>query len=355
MPHNIEVLTIDALLRKEFPPADTMLGGGLLDRAGALLISGPQKIGKSLFATQLALSLAGRQPFLGFPVGAHDYRVLIIQAEVSQRRMKDRFLRQVRAFPEAAQARVLNACVYSSIKLDNDEGVGIVHDLVDEHKPDLVFVDPLANFHIGDENVAQDMSRVTTVLDGIRALDVGVSLVHHHGKGSSNNKNVGHKTRGSTVLPGWYDSHLSLEWDEYQRSVKLRFDLRHDEVPEDKVLRLNPETLLFEVQADEASQITLVVGAIRDLGQSDSEAVGAYCRKTRQWANDWLNRAAEAGRLVRFNQGRTVAYAIPGTFTETRVNVGRESVVVTTNTGAGPVQFQREGEVIPFPIGPPAA
>lgn len=347
MPLNIEVLTIDALLRKTFPPADTMLGGDLLDREGALLISGPQKVGKSLFATQLALSLAGRQDFLGFPAGQHDYKVLILQAEVSQKRMQERFTKQVRRYPDAARERILNACVYSAIKLDSDEGIATVHAWVDEHKPDLVVVDPLANFHTGDENVAKDMSGVTSALDDIRAKGVAVALVHHHGKGSSNNNNVGHKARGSSVLPGWYDSHMSLEWADFQNTVRLRFELRHGEAPEDMILRLNPETLLFELRTDEASQVSLVVAAVRDIGPCDAGSVGEYCGKTREWARGWLNRGVEEERLFRVNQGRTIQYEVPYYF--------RETVVVTTNIGAGPVQVQGEGEEIPFLLDPPAA
>ncbi|MBI3411784.1 MAG: AAA family ATPase [Planctomycetes bacterium] len=66
----------------------------MLDHEGALLISGPQKIGKSLFTTQLAMTLAQRLPFLGFPAGNREYRVLVLQAEVGPKRMKDRFAKQ---------------------------------------------------------------------------------------------------------------------------------------------------------------------------------------------------------------------------------------------------------------------
>lgn len=336
----IQVISVEDLLAKTFPPSDTMLGGNLLDKAGALLISGPQKVGKSLFATQLALSLAGRQDFLGFGVGAHDYRVLIVQAEVSEKRMQERFVRQVRAYPDEARRRILNACVYSSVKLDDAQGAATIHAWVDEHKPDLLIIDPLANFHTGDENIAQDMSRVTTALDDIRAKGVAVALVHHHGKGSTRNSNVGYKARGSSVLPGWYDSHLSLEWAEFQRTVRLRFELRHDEAPEDMVLRLNPNTLLFEPQTDEAAQISLVLAAIREIGPSDAEAVGNHCGKTRQWANEWLNRAAEEEKLVR-REGRPIIYGLPGQPTET-------TVVVNTNTADGPVHVWRGGVEVQF-------
>jgi RecA-family ATPase len=155
---------------------------------------------------------------------------------------------------------------------------------LEKYEPDLLIVDPLANFHTGDENEAQDMSRVTGALDDIRSGGVAVGLVHHHGKRSGSNPNVGHKARGSSVLPGWYDSHLSLEWAE--SAIRVRFELRHDETPEDIVVKLNPNTLLFETQHDEAAQIRLVTSAIREIGPSDAESVGAHCGRTRQWASD---------------------------------------------------------------------
>src|SRR5712692_2067414 len=103
-----------------------MLGSNLLDKSGALLISGPQKIGKSLFAAQLALSIADRSPFLGMAVGDATYRVLIVQAEVSAKRMQQRFVKQVVNFSQKAQSQVLNASVFSSVKLDKQDGFRLI-------------------------------------------------------------------------------------------------------------------------------------------------------------------------------------------------------------------------------------
>ena len=97
--NNIEVLTVSELLRREFPATDSLVGNGLIDRGGAVLISGPQKTGKSLFGTQLALSLASRAAFLGFTTGDADYRTLILQAEVTPKRMQERFHKQLAGFP----------------------------------------------------------------------------------------------------------------------------------------------------------------------------------------------------------------------------------------------------------------
>src|SRR5262249_16494485 len=136
-------------------------------------------------------------------------------------------------------------------------------------------------------------------LNQFRARGVATILVHHLGKTSDDKKNVGHKLRGSSVLPGWYDSHFCLEWATYGETVRLKFELRHDETPEDVILRINGDTLQFEVQSDEAAQISLVLAAIRTLGPSDAETVGANCGRTRQWASDWLNRAVDQGRVIR--------------------------------------------------------
>jgi hypothetical protein len=330
MKFKIEVFQVGELLTAQFPASESMLGGNLLDRSGAMLISGPQKIGKSLFGSQLALTLGDQKPFLGFSPSSTEYRTLILQAEVSPKRMQERFLKQTQIFGKPALSNVLSASVYSSIKLDTDEGVGTVRGLVDEHKPDLVIVDPLSNFHCGDENVAQDVLRVTTVLDNLRAAGPAVALVHHHGKNSSERANVGHKARGSTALPGWYDTHLSLE--RAVDAVRLRFELRHGETPEDILLRLNPDTLLFEIQSDEAAQLTLVVSAVRQLGPSTAEGVAEYCHRTRQWASDWLNRAVDKQMLQRAGN-RPIIYSLPGQPGETRVNVTTDGIVVSTSTG----------------------
>jgi hypothetical protein len=314
----------------DFPAADSLLGNELLDKSGALLITGPQKIGKSLLATQLALCLADRQPFIGFDPTPATRRVLMLQAEVGEKRMQQRLRRQAAAFSNDVLGNVFNACTFSMLKLDDDASVGVLKETIEQHRPDIVVIDPLANFHCGDENVAQDILRVTSVLDRVRSLGPAVVLVHHHGKGSSERSNVGHKSRGSTALPGWYDTHLSLE--RAAERIRLQFELRHGEPPEDMILRLNPDTLLFEAQADEAAQIALVVAAIRERGPSQAEGVGEHCHRTRQWASDWLNRAVDQGRLERHGD-RPVVFHFPGQPPETRVNVTADAIVVSTNTG----------------------
>ena len=324
----IQVYSVADLLGMTFPDSDSLLSNDLLDRSGAMLITGPQKIGKSLFASQLAFCLASGKDFVGFSPTSSSRRVLTLQAEVGEKRMQQRFAKQAAAFEPDALQNVLNACTFSMLKLDQPEGVEALLAWVQELMPDVVIVDPLANFHCGDENVVQDIIRVTSVLDRIRSMGPAVILVHHHGKASYERANVGHKSRGSTALPGWYDTHLSLE-RAADTTARLKFELRHGETPEDMILRLNPDTLLFEARNDEAAQVVLVVTAINELGPSDAETVGDFCKKTRQWAAQWLGRAVDLGKLQRSGQ-RPVMYSPPG---QTTVTFDGDTVVVSTNTG----------------------
>lgn len=309
--YKIEAWTVGELLEREYPETESILGNNLIDRKGAILVTGPQKIGKSLFGSQLALSLADRQPFLGFATGAHSYRTLILQAEVAEKRMRERFDKQAEGFGDAAKAGVIGASVFSQIQLDAPDGVASVVDAVKRYQPDVVIVDPLACFHGGDESDSRDMGKVMNGLNDIRAAGPAVILTHHHGKASRRQSNIGYKARGSSVIPAWYDSHFSLEWaDQQARTVKLDFELRNGEAPESKVLKLDPVTLQFKTVDEETGGVGLVLSAVRHLGPSDSETVAEHHGKSRQWANIWLNRAADQEKLIRRGV-RPVVFYLP--------------------------------------------
>ena len=171
------------------------------------------------------------------------------------------------------------------------------------------------------------------MLDSFRSLGCADVVVHHHGKGSASQTNIGYKARGSSVLAGWYDSHLSVEWaDQKNYTVRLRFELRNAEAPEDMVLKLNPETLLFEVQTNEASQISLVVSTVSETGPASAQQVADRCSRTRQWASDWLNRATDQGKLTR-TAGRPLEFALPAAHQVVNISVeAPPGIVVNTST-----------------------
>ncbi len=79
----------------------------------------PNHESRSVFGTQLAFALASQTPFLGFDAGRKNYKTLILQAEVNEKRMKDRFQKQVSGFPEASRDQVMSASVFSQVKSES--------------------------------------------------------------------------------------------------------------------------------------------------------------------------------------------------------------------------------------------
>jgi hypothetical protein len=230
--------------------------------------------------------------------------------------MQERFNKQVKGFNEEALNNVATASVFSIIQLDHYTGPQEIERTLEEYEKrgepiDLLVIDPLVNFHSGDENLAQDMTKLINTANRFRNRGVAVILVHHLGKSSGDKANVGHKLRGSTVLPGWYDTHLCLEWVG-EEGRKLSFELRNDETPEVKSLTLNPTTLQFELQDDPVSQVALVVEAVRDCeGRATRREVAAKYNKTAQWAGGYLQEAVERLKLVSVKKGKETIYCLP--------------------------------------------
>jgi hypothetical protein len=295
--------------------------------------------------------LAAQKPFLGFEVGPTNYRTLILQAEVAEPEMQGRFKMQAIGYPPEACELVRTASVFSTIQLDTPRGVMDVMAALDslalldepDHRlPDILVVDPLVSFHTGDENDAACMARVIHALNAFRARDVCTILVHHQNKAAEKIRNLGYKLRGSSVLPGWYDSHLCLEWaDTDQKKVRLQFELRHAESPESMVLSLDKETLHFGVLGDDDSQIDLVVSTLEEMGPSSTDQVAAHCHRSENWARTHL-KAAVRQKKVRFMGSRPTLYYVPG--------VGPDSgdgPIIVTGTATGSFGTVTE-EDLPF-------
>jgi hypothetical protein len=98
----------------------------------------------------------------------------------------------------------------------------------------FVTLDPLIEFHAGDENSAQDMGAVARVLRRITDK-CGVAVTHHTGKGGKESKDwgsvdtrtTGERMRGSTVMPG--AANVSILSSPYQSSPvlnELQFEIK---------------------------------------------------------------------------------------------------------------------------------
>ena len=169
-------------------PNDILVGDGLLERSGALMIAGPSGIGKSSIAMQLgcywccgatAFDLAPPRPL----------RVLMVQHEDSHNDL-------VRMSALVEASGLDRALIGRNFWIETVRGkigrdaVAIMHDLVQWHRADLLILNPLSAFH--DGNISDNADNVKFLYGELGALldelKIGLCVLHHKGKPPRNGK-----------------------------------------------------------------------------------------------------------------------------------------------------------------------
>jgi len=130
-----------------------LIRSGFLRRGGGMLFPGPTGVGKSSFALQLMLSWAAGRECFGF-APTHALTSLLIQAENDNSdliEMRDGVLAGL-GFSEAERLQALAAVRVATV--DAASGLaflaGTVRPLVREHRPDVLWLDPLLSYLGGD-------------------------------------------------------------------------------------------------------------------------------------------------------------------------------------------------------------
>jgi hypothetical protein len=125
---------------------------------------------------------------------------------------------------------------YTGLKVDREKDVEVIARALDEHKPDILCLEPFRGIWTGDEN---DNSAMEEVLDGLVGLaqlhDCGILLSHHANKMPLDGDWMG-ASRGATALEGkvatmeiFYPVHA-----EEQRELKIakkRYGKEHPPAP----------------------------------------------------------------------------------------------------------------------------
>lgn len=179
------------------PPEEAvfLVDQGLLPRGGRLLVTGAPKAGKSIFVENLALSIAAGIPFLGrFRIAENTmsksagHRVLLLDRELSDRSLFDRFDALIEARPGYAAAEdklLIDHRV--PLRLDQPNAVSTLINLVNENAADVIILDTAYKFFSGDLERSSNVSTALASLDEcITETGVSVILTHHHRKKSGN-------------------------------------------------------------------------------------------------------------------------------------------------------------------------
>ena len=239
-------------LQHESKPVPHIIGRGVLPVQSKCVIGGPPKANKSFVALNMAMCMAqGRHIFgayynNGTPVLPCNkkFRVLYFEQEIGPDGLRDR----LHAMTNGELDPSIELFIKSrdmQMRLDMDSGRELIAAECAEVKPDVVIFDPLAKFHLYDENSAQQMGAVMRAGDKlVEKFGTAIIYIHHTAKpGAEDTKRGGDRLRGSSAVFADVDTLILVDRqgasNVREPVIKLEMELRRGEPIETIYLKRN--------------------------------------------------------------------------------------------------------------------
>ena len=221
-----KIRTLGEIMLEPPEEANFLIEQGILPVGGRLLIAGKPKVGKSIFADNLALSLAAGIPFLKRFSIDHPTRVLLLDRELSKRSLFDRMGALVKDRP-GYRASFDNLMIDHDhlLRLDQKESYDLLMRLVEDNGAEVVIMDTAYKFLGGDVESSAALMKAFEVLDRvIHATGVAMVMTHHlkKGQGGKGKENTDiadpDGVAGSFLWTGWPNATVLLNY--MNRSVE---------------------------------------------------------------------------------------------------------------------------------------
>jgi len=220
------------LRRHEGTDPAELLRHRFLCRGASVLFAGPTGVGKSSLTMQLGISFSAGVSCFGFePTGP--MKVLIVQAENDEgdmAEMRDGVLNGIRLTDEQKEIASTRVLIVHEDSKTGAQFTAILDKLLEEHRPDLVFVDPAFSYLGGDASSQKEVSPFLRNLLNpvIHRHHVGLWLNHH------TNKPAPAKGKAPPTELGAYLGAGSAEWCNWARAV-----VALQPVPKTRIYRLS--------------------------------------------------------------------------------------------------------------------
>lgn len=201
---------------------------GLMERRDRLVLTGGEGAGKSTLVRQMAvLSAAGINPLTLDQIDP--VRVLVVDAENSEkqwrRATRDLVGKASSRFGAPVAENIPLACV-SRLDITRERDLSAIHDLIDRHEPDVLFIGPLYRLVPRAIQSDDDAAPLLTALDSLRARGCALVMEAHAGHAQSAAGQRDLRPRGSSALLGWPEFGIGLRLDvnhpAYQANKRYR-------------------------------------------------------------------------------------------------------------------------------------
>ncbi|OGZ66323.1 MAG: hypothetical protein A3C50_01255 [Candidatus Staskawiczbacteria bacterium RIFCSPHIGHO2_02_FULL_43_16] len=204
-PVNFTPFTLTDLYKEEFPPGRWVIQD-LIPLGTITALTGDSNTYKTFLTQSMAASIASGIPFLGhFPTTPG--KVLIVDEENHRRQVQERF-------KDLGINATLDIIFLSleGVKVDNEEHIEKLKEIIEKEKPVLVIFDSLVRLHGGEENSATEMSATFSGMKKLICDDLAILFIHHHRKPQGfAKKSSSQSIRGSSDILAAVDAHLAVD------------------------------------------------------------------------------------------------------------------------------------------------
>lgn len=177
---------------------------GLFEKGDRLIVTGWEGLGKTTWIRQLAIcAAAGINPItldhLEAPV-----RGLVVDVENSEKQWRRETFDMARvAATHGIVSPRENLHIHCGGRMDlrRDKDLGLVHRLVDERNPQILFIGPIYRLVPTGINSDEEAAPLIAALDTLRDRGLVLVMEAHAPKGQAGERNLA--PRGSAALMGW--------------------------------------------------------------------------------------------------------------------------------------------------------
>lgn len=199
---NVHAMALDEVLTQEVQ-YDWVIPD-LLERKDRFMITGVEGGGKSTLIRQLAITAAaGIHPFREYPVDP--VRVLVVDAENTEKqwgRETRRWAPSMNMLEGQDVYKRLHLACLRRMDLTKDIDLGMVHRLVDQYRPDMLFIGPM--YRLAPKlNNDEDAAPLLAALDTLRDRGLALVIEAHAGHQTNPRGERDLRPRGSSQLMGW--------------------------------------------------------------------------------------------------------------------------------------------------------
>lgn len=258
------IRTPDEILDMVFNDDDIILGDRIMADGQSFVIVAAGGLGKSRTSIQLAACVSTGRKFWNFETGKPNSIWLFLQTENTNRRLQSD-LRPVKTwlgddwqkFAARVKFHTVENDTDSFVNLDSPDAVANIQAAIKLHAPDIIVIDPLNEFAIGDLNKDADMKLTLQTLSRIcrKGNPRRVIVVLHHaltGKAGASKATGFDRAsfgRNSKTLHSWTRAQINLapvDADSNDRLIVACGKCSNGREFQTFAVRLNPETMIYE-------------------------------------------------------------------------------------------------------------